>query len=479
MITSINATTFIDSGLVPGDYSYQVAAYDVAGNVSMQSTPVNVMLIQDTVPPSVPTNLSVSPTSTYNSTSSAQVTLSWSASTDNVGVAGYYVYRDGAKITTSTAPLTATSYIDTVPPGAWTYSYKVVAYDVSGNISPYSSSTSVVVISDMTPPSQPTRLTAKQTGLLQVSLSWTGATDNIGVTGYDIYRNGSLVGTSATTSYVDTGATAGVAYAYAVAAYDASGNVSEWSPSVTLAVSDDNAPPSIPSNILGTVGSTSVALSWNPSNDVIGVAGYTIFRNSSQIATVATTSYLDTAPVTGSNLYSISSYNMSGISSSPSAAVNIVWYLGASTTAAVTPSPSVISVPVVVAPAVASSTIVAPSISVVSGSPVFTDSMYYGLRSNQISTLQSFLIAHNYLTSSATGFFGTLTLQAVKQFQCDQNIACTGSAGWGLVGAKTRSVLNSMANTTSTVSSSSSIAALTAELQALETQLRALQAQVQ
>jgi peptidoglycan hydrolase-like protein with peptidoglycan-binding domain len=97
--------------------------------------------------------------------------------------------------------------------------------------------------------------------------------------------------------------------------------------------------------------------------------------------------------------------------------------------------------------------------------------LYYGLRTAQVTTLQSLLVANGYLSSAnATGFFGSLTLAAVQKFQCDNNIACTGGAGYGIVGPKTRNILNSLA--------SSSAAALTAKVQALQAELASLEAQL-
>src|SRR6202034_1286741 len=84
---------------------------------------------------------------------------------------------------------------------------------------------------DTTPPSVPTGLSATAVSSTQINLSWTASTDNVGVTGYDVFRNGTQVGTTTTTttSYQDTGLTAGTTYSYTVAAYDAAGNVSAQS----------------------------------------------------------------------------------------------------------------------------------------------------------------------------------------------------------------------------------------------------------
>ncbi|MFF2624546.1 glycoside hydrolase family 6 protein [Kitasatospora griseola] len=79
--------------------------------------------------------------------------------------------------------------------------------------------------SDTTAPTAPTGLAATTT-VNSVALTWSAATDNVGVTGYDVYRGGALVGSTASTSYADTGLTASTAYSYTVKARDAAGNVS-------------------------------------------------------------------------------------------------------------------------------------------------------------------------------------------------------------------------------------------------------------
>lgn len=86
---------------------------------------------------------------------------------------------------------------------------------------------------DTVAPSIPTSLIATALSQSQIGLSWTAATDTVGVTGYKIYRGGSQVGTSASTGYTDTGLTASTTYTYTVAAYDAAGNTSAQSSSTS------------------------------------------------------------------------------------------------------------------------------------------------------------------------------------------------------------------------------------------------------
>ncbi len=88
---------------------------------------------------------------------------------------------------------------------------------------------------DTTPPSVPTGLAATLASATQVNLSWNASTDNVGVTGYNVFRNGTKVGTSTSTSYQDTSPAAGTTYTYTVSAYDAAGNTSAQSSSVSIA----------------------------------------------------------------------------------------------------------------------------------------------------------------------------------------------------------------------------------------------------
>ena len=86
---------------------------------------------------------------------------------------------------------------------------------------------------DTTPPSTPTGLAASGTTSTSTVLNWNASTDNVGVTGYNVFRNGTQVGTSATTGYTDTGLTASTSYSYTVKAHDAAGNISAASNTAT------------------------------------------------------------------------------------------------------------------------------------------------------------------------------------------------------------------------------------------------------
>src|SRR5213083_2377144 len=130
----------------------------------------------DTIAPSTPTGLRAL------AASSSRINLSWSAATDNVGVIRYGVYRDGVRI----AYIPGTSYASTGLSAATTYSYTVAAYDAAGNASAQSSAASATTKAplDTQTPSIPTNLAATVVSASQIDLSWSPATDNVGVTGY-------------------------------------------------------------------------------------------------------------------------------------------------------------------------------------------------------------------------------------------------------------------------------------------------------
>lgn len=101
----------------------------------------------DTQAPSVPANL------VANGASQTQINLSWSASTDNIGVTGYRVHRAGQQIATVTS---GTSYQDSALTAATTYSYTVAAYDAAGNVSAQSAPAQATTASNPPPPPPPT-----------------------------------------------------------------------------------------------------------------------------------------------------------------------------------------------------------------------------------------------------------------------------------------------------------------------------------
>lgn len=139
--------------------------------------------LPDQQAPTTPTNL-VSSNITSNS-----FTLSWTASTDNVGVTGYDICQNGVKI--NPLSITGTSYNLTGLSGNTTYAYYVKAKDPAGNQSANSSTLNVTtLVGDIEPPTIPGNLSATIIAQTSFRLNWAASTDNVGVTGYDVYRNG-------------------------------------------------------------------------------------------------------------------------------------------------------------------------------------------------------------------------------------------------------------------------------------------------
>jgi chitodextrinase len=263
----------------------------------------------DTTAPSIPTNFR----STSKSTNT--IALAWNASTDNVGVTGYRVFRDNVSIRTSGTALTFT---DTGLAANRSYTYTIDAFDAAGNYSSRASlSVTTTASSDSVTPGAPT-LTATVQSSSSVSLSWSGSTDNVGVTNYTIFSNGALIATNGTaTTYTATGLTAGTKYTFVVYAKDAAGNTSPASNSAivtTTPTSDTTAPTTPGALVQGAVTDTTVALSWGASTDAGGMAGYRLFQDGKQLAaTITGTSYTVTG-LTAATTYAfvVKAYDKAG-----------------------------------------------------------------------------------------------------------------------------------------------------------------------
>ena len=185
----------------------------------------------DSQAPTVPTGL------TATAVSNNQINLSWTASTDNVGVAGYKIFRDGNHISTTTN--TTFSSIGLNP--STQYSYTVSAFDAAGNNTAQCASANATTQggTDTTAPTVPTGLAATAVSTSQINLSWTASSDNVGVTGYKIYRGGTQIATTSGTTFSNTGLSASTLYSYTVAAYDAAGNNSAQSTAASATTQAD------------------------------------------------------------------------------------------------------------------------------------------------------------------------------------------------------------------------------------------------
>lgn len=320
------STSFGVVNLAPDtSYSFSVSAVDAAGNESAHSTSVTATTLTDTEAPTVPGGV------TATAVSMTQIDLTWTASDDNVGVAGYNIYRDGSKVGTS---VTA-GYHDTELAVSTNYSYRISAYDAKGNESAKSSTVSASTNSDMQSPSVPKNLSGTAFSMTGINLTWTASADNIAVVGYKVFRNGTQVETSMPitgTTWQDSSVVDGVpvlspntAYSYAILAYDAAGNESAKTSPINVTTLADDQKPTVPTNLVGNaVSTTEISLSWTASTDNVGVTGYRIYRNGTLLKELSVTSYNDTGLTMGTQyFYTVSAYDVDGNESAQSAVAQV------------------------------------------------------------------------------------------------------------------------------------------------------------
>ncbi len=292
---------------------------------------------QDTSPPTTPAGLG-------GTIGLSSVALSWTASTDNVGVSRYNVHRSTTQGFTPSAANriaqpTSPSYSDS-PLSPATYYYRVTAEDAAGNLSAASSEFTAAVTGDISAPTQPANLSA--TGSLSsVALTWNASTDNVGVLRYNVHRGttpgftptvGNRIAQPAGASYSDTGLAAGTYY-YRVTAEDAAGNISAASAEANAVVTGDVSPPTVPSNLSAIGSLSSVALAWSGSTDNVAVLRYNLHRSTTQgftptvanrIAQPTGTLFTDSPLTAGTYYYRVTAEDAAGNISAPSAEATAV-----------------------------------------------------------------------------------------------------------------------------------------------------------
>ncbi|MGH3416807.1 MAG: CARDB domain-containing protein, partial [Actinocrinis sp.] len=174
---------------------------------------------------------------------------------------------------------------------------------------------------DTQAPTAPSSLAYTQAANGQITLTWHASTDNVGVTGYDVYSNNSLLTSVAgnVLTYTDNPPT-NQTVAYFVRAHDAAGNQSGNSNTVTRA-GQSATPPTAPSNLAYTApASGQLKLTWSASNDAVGVTGYNIYRNAAKIGSVSgsTLTYTDSVADTQTVSYYVTATNAAGLESAAS-----------------------------------------------------------------------------------------------------------------------------------------------------------------
>lgn len=203
-----------------------------------------------------------------------------------------------------------------------------------------------VVTADTTAPSAPTNASASASSPTQVNLTWTAALDNIGVTGYTIYRNSTQLATvGAVTSYTDTTVKGSTAYSYTIKATDAAGNVSAVSntANVTTPTPADTTAPAVPTGLKSSnTTTTATSVSWGASTDNVATTGYHVYRNGTSVGTVAasTTPTFSDSGLSSATAYSytVDAYDAAGNKSSQSSALVVSTAQPADTTKPTAPT---------------------------------------------------------------------------------------------------------------------------------------------
>lgn len=225
----------------------EVRVYSVARTAAQLATDMSTSVTtpSDTTPPTAPAQL------TATTAGPTEVTLTWTAASDDVGVTGYRVERCQNSGCTSFAELAApatTSYSDTSAAASTTYQYRVRATDSAGNLSAYSNvatATTTAPAPDTVNPGPPGTLSVTSDASPSATLGWGPATDNVGIAGYRIDRCAGagcqdfthLVQLSGSgTMYTDTRVSNNTSYSYQVSALDAAGNIGPPSNQVTTVI---------------------------------------------------------------------------------------------------------------------------------------------------------------------------------------------------------------------------------------------------
>ena len=284
-IASTSGTSFVDYAAESGVHVYTVSAYDRAGNVSGESAPQ--VAGRDTIAPATPAPSAESPTDSAPA-------ISWDAVVDDEsGVELYQIRRDGRTVG-STA---GTSFTDDELSSAGWHTYAVRALDRAGNASAWSDPLDVRFApagTDITSPGEPGSLAVSIDGN-SATVTWDAASDDTGVTGYDVYANGVKVGTEGSATQHVFDVACGRDYTFGVVAFDAAGNRSDRA--IVEATTDDcpagdTTPPSDPGDLQVSLSPSSATLTWQDSTDDTAVVGYDVYSGGAKVATEAAASHV-------------------------------------------------------------------------------------------------------------------------------------------------------------------------------------------
>ncbi|MCD4698522.1 MAG: fibronectin type III domain-containing protein [Bacteroidales bacterium] len=249
-----------------------------------QSNPVDIDIVTDNIAPSAPSNL-VSSNITLST-----VDLNWYASMDISGISNYHVYQNGIFLV-STTDLNCS--ITGLNPGT-SYEFYINAEDGFNNISDPSNTINATTLdeNDILKPDITENLTVSNISQTSFYLSWQASSDNIGVTGYTIYKDGEPLINTTNINYSITGLSAGTNYSFYVTAKDFANNESD--PSEELNITTLNIPEviSAPTKLTANdITETTLNLVWEASNSKVGVLKYYLYQDACLIASATGTNY--------------------------------------------------------------------------------------------------------------------------------------------------------------------------------------------
>ncbi|MFF0567223.1 fibronectin type III domain-containing protein [Streptomyces sp. NPDC004041] len=244
----------------------------------------------DTQPPGIPQNV------TAQASSSTSVHVMWKAAPADEKVASYEVYRGEAMV--KSVPVTKTM-IDVDGLAASTdYTFSVRAKDAAGNLSELSKAVPVTTRAtppeDDEPPTAPAKLTGRADGSRGATLTWDAATDDVGVTSYDIYQEDSRIHSvpaSATTAKL-TGLRPGTVYTFTVRARDASDKSSADSNALDLTTASapgapaSTAPTGLRTEVGRAGGVFTLDLSWDQPETGGTIPAYELHMNGKLTTTI-------------------------------------------------------------------------------------------------------------------------------------------------------------------------------------------------
>jgi chitodextrinase len=344
------------SAAIKAGSTHDPVAFDMYG-VPRGAAPtigaVEYVDLSDSTPPAVPENLAAAPL--HN-----QIQLSWDASTDNQLVAGYVVYRDGARV----ARTHTNHFTDRALAPQTAFTYRVSAIDPAGNESPPSVELATATIQNL--PNRPTvRVTSTADGAALMAASpvdsgpqflvfdlgadyllsamklvsgWNSGSP-VAAFALEYWKNGAWVGvpgspttgnTSAerTVAFTGTVRTTRVRFTSASAPFDLN---QLWLSGLGVDPSTDIEAPATPAGLAGVAGIGKIQLSWDAAADNIGVTGYILYRDGIEVQQLAETHYLDTGLAMGRGyLYAVVARDAAGNVSPLSPTVSVTTLASAS-----------------------------------------------------------------------------------------------------------------------------------------------------